>query len=91
LRNRARYAGTAVGLLLDLFAPDTVILDGGILQTPEYLDAVCAAAAVRSSRYADPSAHIAATGLGTGGLVRGAAALALDRFYRDPLAAFATA
>jgi predicted NBD/HSP70 family sugar kinase len=91
LRDRARYAGTAVGLLLDLFAPDTVILDGGILQAPQYLDTLYAAAAARSSRYADPSAHIATSGLGTGGLVRGAAALALDRFYRDPLAAFATA
>lgn len=91
LRDRARYAGSAVGLLMDLFAPDTVILDGGILQTPQYLDTLCAAAAVRSSRFADPSAHIAPSRLGTGGLVRGAAALALDRFYRDPLASFATA
>lgn len=91
LAGRARYAGSAVGLLMDLFAPDTVILDGGILQTPQYLGTLCAAAAVRSSRYADPSAHITTSALGAGGLVRGAAALALDRFYRDPLAAFAKA
>jgi predicted NBD/HSP70 family sugar kinase len=90
LRDRARYAGTAVGLLLDLFAPDAVVLDGGILQTPEYLDALRDAAAVRSSRFADMDARIVTSGLGAGRLVRGAAALALDRFYRDPLAAFGT-
>ena len=86
LRDRAQYAGVAVGLLLDLLSPDFVVLDGGILQAPEHLDAVRDEAGRRSSRFPDPGARIVASGLGVGGLVRGAATLALDRFYRDPLA-----
>lgn len=87
LRDRARHAGTAVGLLFDLFAPDTVVLDGGVLQAPQHLDALREAAARRSSRLTDLAENIIPTGLNPGGLVRGAAALALDRFYRDPLVA----
>jgi predicted NBD/HSP70 family sugar kinase len=90
LRDRARYAGVAVGLLFDLFAPDTVVLDGGILQAPEHLDTLRDAAVQRSSRLTDLRDNIVPTGLNPGGLVRGAAALALDRFYRDPLVAAAT-
>lgn len=86
LRDRARYAGVAVGLLLDLLAPDIVVLDGGILQAPQFLDAVRDAASKRTTRHADAADLIVPTGLGEGGLVRGAATLALDAFYRDPLA-----
>lgn len=86
LRDRARYAGTAVGLLLDVLAPDTVVLDGGILQSPEYLDVVRDAAGRRSSRFPDGGNSIVPSRLGTGGMVRGAAALVLDQFYRDPFA-----
>lgn len=89
LRDRARYAGTAVGLLCDLLAPDVVVLDGGLLQAPEHLDALREAAGQRSSRFPDAGEKIVATQLGTGSMVRGAAALALDRFYRDPLAVVA--
>jgi predicted NBD/HSP70 family sugar kinase len=85
LRDRARYAGVAVGLLLDLLAPDIVVLDGGILQAPQFLDTVRAAARKRTIRH-DAAELIVPTGLGEGGLVRGAATLALDAFYRDPLA-----
>lgn len=86
LRERARYAGVAAGLLLDLLAPDIVVLDGGILQTPQLLGVFHAAARDRTTRYADAAELIVPTGLGEGGLVRGAATLALDAFYRDPLA-----
>jgi len=86
LRDRARYAGVAAGLLLDLLAPDIVVLDGGILQTPQLLGVFRAAARDRTTRYADAAELIVPTGLGEGGLVRGAATLALDAFYRDPLA-----
>lgn len=85
LRDRARYAGVAVGLLLDLLAPDIVVLDGGILQAPQFLDSVRAAARKRTTRHG-AAELIVPTGLGEGGLVRGAATLALDAFYRDPLA-----
>jgi predicted NBD/HSP70 family sugar kinase len=87
LRDRARYAGVAVGLLLDLLAPDIVVLDGGILQAPQFLDTVRDAARKCTARHADAAELIVPTGLGEGGLVRGAATLALDAFYRDPLAA----
>ena len=86
LRDRARYAGVAAGMLLDLLAPDIVVLDGGILQTPQLLDVFHSAARDRTTRYADAAELIVPTGLGEGGLVRGAATLALDAFYRDPLA-----
>ena len=86
LRERARYAGVAVGVLLDIFDPDVVVLAGGLLQAPNLLPALHKAAAERATRHSDVSDLVVPTGLGPYGLVRGAASLALDHFYRDPLA-----
>jgi predicted NBD/HSP70 family sugar kinase len=84
LRQRAEYVGIAAGILLDLLDPDLLILGGGLLQTPEHLDALRAAAADRLSR---PRAaeRIVATGLGGGALVRGSASLAMHAFFSDPV------
>ena len=86
LRERARYAGVAVGVLLDIFDPDVVVLAGGLLEAPNLLPALHKAAAERATRHSDVSDLVVPTGLGPYGLVRGAASLALDHFYRDPLA-----
>jgi predicted NBD/HSP70 family sugar kinase len=89
LRERARYAGVAVGVLLDLFDPEIVVLGGGVLDAPSVLPALHKAAAERATRHDDVSDIVVPTGLGPYALVRGAASLALDQFYRDPLAVLA--
>lgn len=89
LRDRARYAGVAVGALLDIFDPEVVVLGGGLLEAPTALPALRRAAAERATRHHDVSDIVVPTELGPYALVRGAASLALDQFYRDPLALFA--
>jgi predicted NBD/HSP70 family sugar kinase len=84
LRQRAKYVGIAAGILLDLLDPDLLILGGGLLQTPEHLDALRAAAADRLSR-PDAAERIVATGLGGGALVRGSGSLAMHAFFSDPV------
>jgi predicted NBD/HSP70 family sugar kinase len=84
LRTRAEHAGVAAALLIDLLDPDVVVLGGGLLQTPEHLDALRASAAVRLSRPA-AAERIHPTGLGEGSLVRGAASLVMDAFFSDPV------
>ena len=84
LRKRAEVVGVAAASLIDLLDPDLLVLGGGLLQTPEHLDALRAAAANRLTR---PTAveRIVPTGLGKGSLVRGSASLVLQDFFSDPL------
>ncbi|MGW7527242.1 ROK family protein [Streptomyces sp. NPDC054783] len=84
LKERAEYVGTAAGILLDLMDPDLLVLGGGLLQTPEHLDALRATAAARLSR---PTAaeRIVPTGLGEGSLVRGSGSMPLHAFFSDPV------
>ena len=84
LRQRARYAGVAAAILLDLVDPELIVLGGGLLLAPEYLGAFREAAAARLSR---PEAveRIVPTGLGEGALVRGSASLGMHAFFSDPL------
>jgi predicted NBD/HSP70 family sugar kinase len=84
LRERARYAGVAAGILLDLLDPDVLVLGGGLLQTPEHLDALVDAAAGRLSR-PEAADRIRPTGLGEGTLVRGSASLPMHAFFSDPV------
>lgn len=84
LRERAEHVGTAAGILLDLMDPDLLVLGGGLLQTPEHLDALRAAAAARLSRPA-AAERIVPTGLGEGSLVRGSGSLPLHAFFSDPV------
>jgi predicted NBD/HSP70 family sugar kinase len=84
LRQRAEYVGIAAGILLDLLDPDVLILGGGLLQTPEHLDALGAAAAGRLSR-PEAAERIVPTGLGDGALVRGSGSLAMHAFFSDPV------
>ncbi len=84
LRERAEYAGVAAAILLDILDPDVLVLGGGLLQTPEYLDALRASAAARLSR-PNAAERIVPTGLGEGTLVRGSASLPMHAFYSDPL------
>jgi predicted NBD/HSP70 family sugar kinase len=84
LRQRAEFVGIAAGILLDLLDPDLLILGGGLLQTPEHLDALRAAAADRLSR-PEAAERIVPTGLGDGALVRGSGSLAMHAFFSDPV------
>jgi predicted NBD/HSP70 family sugar kinase len=84
LRDRARYAGVAAGILLDLLDPDVLVLGGGLLQAPEHLDALVEAAAGRLSR-PEAAGRILPTGLGEGTLVRGSASLPMHAFFSDPV------
>jgi predicted NBD/HSP70 family sugar kinase len=84
LRQRAVRAGTAAALLLDLLDPDLLVLGGGLLQTPEYLDDLRASAADRLSR-PEVAERILPTGLGQGSLVRGSGSLVMDAFFSDPV------
>jgi predicted NBD/HSP70 family sugar kinase len=84
LRQRAVRAGTAAALLLDLLDPDLLVLGGGLLQTPEYLDDLRASAADHLSR-PEAAERILPTGLGQGSLVRGSASLVMDAFFSDPV------
>ena len=84
LRERAIRAGTAAALLLDLVDPDLLVLGGGLLQTPEYLEDLRASAANRLSR-PEAAERILPTGLGRGSLVRGSASLVMDAFFTDPV------
>ena len=84
LRERAEYAGVAAAILLDLLDPDVLVLGGGLLQTPEHLDALRRAAAGRLSR-PEAAERIMPTGLGEGTLVRGSASLPMHAFFEDPV------
>jgi predicted NBD/HSP70 family sugar kinase len=85
LRRRAEVVGVAAASLIDLLDPDLLVIGGGLLQTPEHLDALRVAAARRLTR--PPAAgRIVPTGLGEGSLVRGSASLVLQAFFSDPLA-----
>jgi predicted NBD/HSP70 family sugar kinase len=84
LRQRAEYVGVAAAVLLDLVDPDLLILGGGLLQTPEHLGALRAAAADRLSR-PEAAKRIVTTGLGDGALVRGSGSLAMHAFFSDPV------
>jgi predicted NBD/HSP70 family sugar kinase len=84
LRQRAEYVGVAAAVLLDLLDPDLLILGGGLLQTPEHLGALRAAAADRLSR-PEAAERIVPTGLGDGALVRGSGSLAMHAFFSDPV------
>jgi predicted NBD/HSP70 family sugar kinase len=57
LRQRAEYVGIAAGILLDLLDPDLLILGGGLLQTPEHLDALRAGAVPALDRRRDGAAE----------------------------------
>lgn len=89
LRERAEDVGIAAGILLDLLDPVLLILGGGLLQTPEYLDALRVAAADRLSR-PEAAERIVPTGLGEGSLIRGSGSLPLHAFFSDPVSMLRT-
>ncbi|MEU8824808.1 ROK family protein [Streptomyces sp. NPDC048636] len=89
LRERAEFVGIAAGIVLDLFDPDLLVLGGGLLQTPEHLDSLRAAAADRLSR-PEAADRIVPTGLGEGALVRGSGSLPMHSFFSDPVAMLRT-
>ncbi|NUT91712.1 MAG: ROK family protein [Saccharothrix sp.] len=85
LVRRAERVGEACGLLMDLMAPDLLVLGGGLLQQPGHLDALRAAATRRAGRVPSVADHIVFSDLGEQALVRASACVALDAFARDPL------
>ncbi|HTJ38674.1 MAG TPA: ROK family transcriptional regulator [Dactylosporangium sp.] len=89
LAERARSIGGAIGVLLDLFDPDVVVVGGSVLLAPEHFDGLVAAAREHTALPHDGAPVLPAALAGPMSLVRGAAAPVLDAFYADPLAAVA--
>jgi predicted NBD/HSP70 family sugar kinase len=86
LRRRARHIGEAVGILIDLFNPDLVVLGGsGTLTAPEYVPEIRAEAARRAHLGFDPESTIVPTAFGEAELVVAPAALILEALYQRPL------
>lgn len=90
LARRAHSIGIAVGVLLDLYDPDVVVVGGGVRLAIEYFPHLVAAARERTVLPHDGTPIVPAALVGPSSLVRGASAPALDAFYDDPLAATPT-
>lgn len=86
LVRRAQQVGTAAGILLDVLDPEVVIVGGGVVDAPEYLQHVRAGAAryLADKRDGDVSSLVHATSFGTHAISVSSAAVALDAFYQDP-------
>jgi len=81
VRNAARHLGTAVANVVNLLAPDVVVLGGGLVQAMPMIMLEEVADAVRRRAMKDflPGLKIVASKLGDNATVMGAAALAADR------------
>jgi glucokinase len=81
VRNAARHLGTAAATVINLLAPDVVVLGGGLVQAmPKImLEEVRDAVQNRAMRDFLPGLKIAAAKLGDDAVVMGAAALAAER------------
>jgi predicted NBD/HSP70 family sugar kinase len=86
LRRRAVQVGRAVGLLANLYDPDTVVVSGHVAQQQHLAD-LHKGAAERLERADIVSRLVHLTGLGEHALTRAPAAVALAAFYQDPLGA----
>lgn len=86
LSRRARQVGTAAGVLADLFDPDVVIIGGGVMAAPEYLDEVRAGAHRYLSDKRDPdvTSLVRATSFGPQTPSVPSATVALAAVYSDP-------
>jgi glucokinase len=80
VRNAAKNIGQALGSVINLLAPDIVILGGGLVEAMEdlFLDEVRKAVAKRAMASFAKGADIVAAELGDEAAVMGAAALAAD-------------
>ncbi|MDH6134873.1 putative NBD/HSP70 family sugar kinase [Kitasatospora sp. MAA4] len=87
LRRRARRAGRAVATVVDLLNPSRIVLAGGILVAPEYLDDLRAEVALRSHRGPAVAEDIVPAAFGARTLVRSSAVPALERVITEPFAA----
>lgn len=86
LRDRARALGEAVAVVLDLLAPDQVILFGTPLLVPDHLAEIRAEAQRWTRRGVDTERDIVPSTLDDNAPVISAATSVLDRFYADPFA-----
>ncbi|WP_436499728.1 ROK family protein [Actinokineospora sp. HUAS TT18] len=85
LAERAERVGEACGMLIDLMAPDLLVLGGGLLDQRQHLPNLIAAAARRAGRVPDVADRIVFSTLGDTALIRASACVALDAFAHDPL------
>lgn len=86
LRDRARALGEAVAVVLDLLAPEQVILFGTPLLIPGHLTEIRTEAARWARRDIDAEHDVVASTLDDNAPVISAATSVLDRFYADPFA-----
>lgn len=86
LVERARLVGRAVGLLLDLFDPDAVVVvELGVIHRADCLAALREEAAAYTSTVVDVARVVIPTSFPDSVLATAGGSVALDVLYRDPL------
>jgi predicted NBD/HSP70 family sugar kinase len=86
LRDRAKVVGQAVAVIFELINPEVVVLAGGIIHAPEYLDDLRTSVARHVYRDIDLDRRILPSVLGEDAYPISPAALVLAEYYRDPMA-----
>lgn len=86
LRDRARWTAQAVAGIVELINPGTITLSGSVLDDPEFVDHVRAAAHELLRGEVDLAARIRPTAIRHDARLIQSAALVLDAYYRDPCA-----
>lgn len=85
---RARLVGGAVARLIEIYDPERVVVSGGTIDDPAYLDDIRAGVDANLTRRAgiDLRTEIHTSSFGDDEFVVASAAVWLDAFYRDPTA-----
>ena len=86
LRDRAHIVGQAAALIFELINPEVVVLAGGIIHAPEYLDDLRESVLEYVHREIDLKQRILPSVLGEDAYPIAPAALVLAEYYRDPMA-----
>ncbi|TCC44934.1 ROK family protein [Kribbella capetownensis] len=83
---RAELVGVAAGTLIDMLDPEVVVVSGGVVDAPEYLESVQrgARAYLRDKRPVDVDSVVRLSAFGTDGVAVSAASVILDRIYAAP-------
>lgn len=86
LTERAELVGVAAGTLIEMLDPQVVVVSGGVVDAPEYLQPVQAGARgyLRDKRTVDVESVIRLSAFGTDSTAVSAASVMLDRIYASP-------
>jgi predicted NBD/HSP70 family sugar kinase len=86
LARRARQVGTAAGTLIEVLDPQMIVIGGGVVDAPEYLEFVRDGCRryLADKRPVDVDSLVRASSFGTHDISVSSAAVLLDEVYRDP-------